>query len=157
MFPDYCIHFNGTQNEVCGAGHIYRNLARPISAEEAAWHNENYPDMPMADTAIAKRIPCKSRNGVCTCSDYRLPTQTEMDEHEARMEASVNKTIQQIGIVRPTIIADIESRDGLDRDVQGVIDCPICEVGRINYGYAGAYNGHIHAKCSTDDCMEWME
>ncbi len=37
------------------------------------------------------------------------------------------------------------------------VDCPICE-GKDTLTYSIAYvNGHIHAQCSTKDCVRWME
>lgn len=38
----------------------------------------------------------------------------------------------------------------------GVIPCPICKSGKVNYSRA-AYNGHVHARCSTAGCVAWME
>lgn len=39
----------------------------------------------------------------------------------------------------------------------GNIDCPICSAkDSLSYSRSG-YNGHIHAKCSTDGCVRWME
>jgi hypothetical protein len=39
---------------------------------------------------------------------------------------------------------------------QGTMDCPICSVGTLRY-YRNNYNGHVHAACSTDGCVNWME
>lgn len=33
--------------------------------------------------------------------------------------------------------------------------CPICG-GLLRYSVA-AYNGHIHGKCETEGCVQWME
>lgn len=38
----------------------------------------------------------------------------------------------------------------------GEMDCPVCKTGRLRYSRA-AYNGHVHAACSTDNCVRWME
>jgi hypothetical protein len=38
----------------------------------------------------------------------------------------------------------------------GKMDCPICKTGKLRYSRA-AYNGHVHASCSTDGCVSWME
>lgn len=39
----------------------------------------------------------------------------------------------------------------------GKTDCPICKGKEtLQYSRAG-YNGHIHAHCSTKDCVSWME
>ena len=41
-------------------------------------------------------------------------------------------------------------------DTRGAIDCPVCKVGELSYRIA-AYNGHIHAACSTPGCVRWLE
>jgi hypothetical protein len=58
---------------------------------------------------------------------------------------------------RKIIIEDITARKSLYRDIKGEVKCPICEEGQIVYTYAGAYNKHISAKCSTTDCVNWIE
>lgn len=36
-----------------------------------------------------------------------------------------------------------------------VIECPACK-GRLLLSQS-AYNGHVHGKCETEDCLSWME
>jgi hypothetical protein len=38
----------------------------------------------------------------------------------------------------------------------GEMPCPVCKTGRLRYSRS-AYNGHVHAACSTDTCVRWME
>lgn len=38
----------------------------------------------------------------------------------------------------------------------GNIACPVCLNGVLRYSRA-AYNGHVHAACSTSTCVRWME
>ena len=38
----------------------------------------------------------------------------------------------------------------------GEMACPVCKTGKLRYSRAG-YNGHVHAACSTDTCVRWME
>lgn len=38
----------------------------------------------------------------------------------------------------------------------GVMECPVCKKGKLRYSRAG-YNGHVHAACSTETCVRWME
>ena len=38
----------------------------------------------------------------------------------------------------------------------GEMKCPVCKEGTLRYSRA-AYNGHVHARCSTADCVAWME
>ena len=38
----------------------------------------------------------------------------------------------------------------------GILECPKCK-GRLHWTRAIAYNGHVHARCETEDCLAWME
>lgn len=38
----------------------------------------------------------------------------------------------------------------------GKMLCPICNKGELYYSRA-SYNGHVHARCSTENCVSWME
>lgn len=38
----------------------------------------------------------------------------------------------------------------------GEMECPVCKTGKLRYSRA-AYNGHVHARCSTDGCVALME
>jgi hypothetical protein len=38
----------------------------------------------------------------------------------------------------------------------GEMACPICEAGKLRYSRSG-YNGHVHAGCTTEGCVSWME
>lgn len=38
----------------------------------------------------------------------------------------------------------------------GSMDCPICRTGKLQYERS-SHNGHVHARCSTDGCVAWME
>lgn len=41
-------------------------------------------------------------------------------------------------------------------NISDSMPCPVCQSGTLNYSISG-YNGHIHAKCTTDKCVYWME
>ena len=38
----------------------------------------------------------------------------------------------------------------------GQMDYPVCKTGKLRYSRA-AYNGHVHAGCTTKGCVSWME
>ncbi len=40
-------------------------------------------------------------------------------------------------------------------DSQGIITCNVCS-GKLHIAKA-SYNGHLRAKCETDDCAQWMQ
>jgi hypothetical protein len=41
--------------------------------------------------------------------------------------------------------------------VESSIPCPLCKNGIVSYFISDHYNGHIHAQCSTEGCVMWME
>jgi len=38
----------------------------------------------------------------------------------------------------------------------GEFPCPACEIGTVHYSVASV-NGHIHAGCTTEGCIRFME
>lgn len=38
----------------------------------------------------------------------------------------------------------------------GIEECPVCK-GKLHWSRAIGYNGHVHAKCETPDCLAWTE
>lgn len=95
--------------------------------------------------------PCFSDSdpfGVCECKHQRFPTAEEVAAEEAKMDKLLNRTfVARDAIVKAT---------GGKRGVSGKIACPVCNTGELAYSVAGI-NGHIWAKCSTEDCVSWME
>jgi len=74
---------------------------------------------------------------------------------ELRQELEQRKIIESVLKSRAAIVAycDAEKRP---RGTSGTIPCPICETGTLHFSRA-AYNGHIHAKCTTEKCVQWIE
>jgi len=38
----------------------------------------------------------------------------------------------------------------------GRMDCPICKSGELQYA-RNSYNGHVQARCSSGNCVCWIE
>ena len=73
-------------------------------------------------------------------------------EHaEARADA-IKKSITRMTIVMPVVS---EWRKKLPFGKQEVIECPVCK-GRLHLSQS-SYNGHVHGKCETQNCVAWME
>lgn len=90
----------------------------------------------------------------------------------------MNNQFDEVLKARKAIVADLERRhkagdktvvlnhhpiseydgDGPRNYVSGSgeIDCPICKSGKLRYSRA-TYNGHVHAACSNEQCVRWME
>lgn len=55
--------------------------------------------------------------------------------------------------------AAITDKHGTKKPVESIIDhiqCPCCNEGTLNYKIS-SYNGHIHAACDSETCINWME
>lgn len=157
MRNDYCIHFNGIQNEKCEAGVNYQEVARPLNDDELSRFHA-YSSAAKDQFAIAGRIPCCVHNtGNMICERFRLPTRAELEQYKAEQNAFIARFLERLIIVRPAIEADIEKKGGQEKYTEGVIPCPICKSGQVHYHYAGHYNGHIGAECTTENCIVWQE
>lgn len=148
-----CIHFNGLMSHTCKVDHAYLDVAAPITAQQLQWHNENYPTHDPTRTAIAKRIPCLVENNIHTCPDFREPTPEEIEANEKQIGTMLSHFVT----VRTQIIAHIKENGQEKNSWQSSIPCPVCEGGTVKYTYAGNFNRHIHARCTTPNCVNWME
>ena len=142
-----CIHFNGLINEECEKGINYRKAARPATDREIGGRGA----VP-SGFGIINRIPCRGSNNV-PCEFYEEPSPEEIEARDNRIMA----ILAGIGQARRVIMDDVESRGKHEENCTGSVACPSCEGGTLNYSYAGAYNKHVHAACSTPGCLSWME
>lgn len=69
------------------------------------------------------------------------------EEREADIARILNFAISRKAITDHT---------GGKRGVAGRVPCPVCKTGELRFSVAEC-NGHIHARCTTKDCMAWME
>jgi hypothetical protein len=138
MRKDICIHFNGTVNDRCDAGVNYRELAGEGEA-------------PFARLPCSDEFP-KPRFGRprVACDRKELPTPEQLAADKAEIEASMEKHRK----AAPFFGGIRKSYEGTS--ASGVADCPACEIGELRWRIAGS-NGHIHAKCSTIGCLNFME
>lgn len=131
-----CVHFNGIQNETCKAGVSY-DVFRNNRVAGKDW------------------MPClKDAGGDCVHCEKRLwPTPEEI---EAELEAD-EKLMKKMLTGCAAVYEDAEKR-GLRKGSGGTgeVPCPVCETGVIHYSVAG-YNGHRHARCTTANCVCFME
>jgi len=126
-----CKHFRGVQHELCIAGINWRKVTGGDSF------------------GIATRMPCfKKNNSPAKCSHYVEPTQQEID----REEIEFKKLICRMEKAAPIIS---NWREKLPIGKSEIIKCPVCG-GKLHLSQA-ACNGHIHGRCETKDCLQWME
>lgn len=130
-----CIHYNGTINKKCGAGIVYTAVTKA------------------GDGIVFDRMPCFSQNGIAgLCTACQYPSEKEIKDSDREL----GEHIQKMTAVRRAIVADIKAKNAANRSFSSMIDCPLCD-GKVSYSYAGSYNRHIHARCSTAGCVNWIE
>lgn len=145
MQKGLCKHYSGSfHNKTCGAGVCYDDVT-PFPKK----------------TGCALRRPCRQipiftephqlaefeKRG--KCDKYEEPTQDDLDKYEAGIQTMMRNfeaSLPLIGRVKKT---------HKGQDWQGVEECPICK-GKLHMTHA-AYNGHVHGKCETENCLSWME
>lgn len=99
------------------------------------------------DVRAPGQIPCLD------CAVTSCPSQSLYSEDElAEQERQALESFRRIGVTRDAIVKATEGKQG----VAGQIPCPICEHGTVAYRVSG-YNGHIHAACTTESCVRWIE
>jgi hypothetical protein len=137
----------------------FRSMAEHDTCEKGIKYLEVRVDQPFryryeGDKTVysrGKAMPCYKDwdpHGVCDCSFQQFPTDDEVREHQAW----INERINRIGTARQAIVEHTKGKRG----VSGSIDCPVCNQGKLQFSVSG-YNGHIHAGCTTEKCVRWME
>lgn len=128
-----CKHFNGVTNEKCKAGIVYDKIVGGYSSPSR------------------KALPCiifpdeKRERAVCECLEYLTMEELDAEERE------VAEHFRKIAIARQAITEHMQGKFG-----GGEIQCPVCGTGKLSF-VISEVNGHIHAKCTTCDCVAWME
>ena len=86
-----------------------------------------------------------------TCPRYEEPTEQELAEYAAAIEAAKARmaTVSKL-------VAEIKKKHR-GQWWQGVVDCPACGGTKCLHISHAAYNGHVHGACDTDGCVRWME
>lgn len=146
-----CVHFNGAQNKTCLGGISYDSIQCAGGILKYACFG--------IDTA---RCPKFEATG---------------EEAERARWDRIDKSIGNTAIARVAILNELRRRWREDKGAgvtapanisrfyqpqdnyfcgSGVMDCPICKTGKLRYSRA-EYNGHVHAACSTEGCVRWME
>lgn len=96
--------------------------------------------------------PCFGPRSGCDKAEYPTPEQLEANRIE------IDRRFENIGKARAAIVESLGGpwKEGAESG-SGVIDCPVCGGVRLLRFVRSGYNGHIHAACSTENCVSWME
>lgn len=122
-----CKNFNGTIHNECDAGVNY-DTVKDASSSPYRW-------------------PCMDDGAHLPCPLREYPTTEEVDAEDKH----ITKLLSDVTTTRKLITDQTKGK----RNVQGAVDCPVCNTGKVRYSVA--YNGHIHAQCSTEKCVQWIE
>ena len=132
----FCNHYRAmSDHETCKAGVSYASLQGIPFDKRPCFRKDRHEAV---------------RTG---CDLVQFPTEKEIDESEEWM----NQRFENMSKARTAIVESLGGpwKKGMSGAV-GKIKCPVCETGTLSFSRAG-YNGHIHAGCSTDSCVRWME
>lgn len=142
----WCVHYRGISPKQCAAG-----------VEMATVLKRHDPPVKLADgkSTLRLTLPCipEWNPAGIQCEKCHYPSPEEIAAEEAEM----NVRLERVRTAKSAIVAAIGPyTKGKTRGCDGSLPCPICKTGRLHYSRAG-YNGHIHARCSTENCVSWME
>lgn len=129
---DTCKHYIGTfYSEACAAGVRYEEVTVP------------------GNTPTVNRMPCfKGRCPAAKCEKLEFPTAEEVAEAEREMEEAFDRALQVRRAINDAVAAGAPER--------GQMGCPICIKGSLHY-HVTKPRGHVHAKCTTPLCINFME
>lgn len=130
---DSCRHFNGIQNKTCIAGVKYQEC-------------EAGTTMPCIPRHINGR-----RTWACELFEIMSPADAEKGADERIV-------VMNRGITARHAAKDDAKAKGYGKGHGGYgsLPCPCCDGGTLKYSVASS-NGHMHGKCSTAECVGWME
>ena len=133
-----CKHFTGLMDhESCDVGVKYAD----VRVESTDGKGHSLPCLPKYNRLGAK------------CDKCEFPTAEEI----AAEQAELKKHMEEVIKARDAIVEHLGGpwKKGM-KGSAGAIPCPVCEKGDLRFARFG-YNGHIHAACSTNGCVSWME
>lgn len=132
----FCNHYRAmSENTTCNAGVAY----------------DSFKGLPFGSRPCFCK-PGKEPNAGCSLMEMPTPEQL------AAEEAEMNEQFEMLGKARRAIVAHLGGpwKRGTP-GATGRIDCPACGAEQsLRFSRAGT-NGHIHAGCTTDGCVSWME
>ena len=132
--PGWCIHYRTpSHHKTCEADIPFDNWRGVLMDTQPCFLDEN-------GQSKLKALPCER---------LRRPTAEEIAFHEEWLKGRMNR-------IAAVMLATAPWRKAhKGKSTNDVIQCPICK-GRLHLSIA-AYNGHVHGRCESADCVAWME
>lgn len=139
-----CKHYHGSFNsDLCAAGVAFADVT-PRHGEKG-W-GLRMPCMLCSASGKPYDDPEKG-----TCDKFAEPTDDELAEYQREIYVSMELFAKAGPVIR-----EIKSQHK-GQDWRGVVDCPACGVKEALHLSHSGYNGHVHGRCETDNCLAWME
>ena len=133
----WCVHYRyrdeaGRDSDTCEAGVQYSSLPKPSQTRPCFLTDKG-----------------ESKPHATHCEHLRRPTSDEIEARAIWRRSHMEKLY--------TVLAGIAGWRAANkgRSHAEVVECPAC-AGRLHLSIA-AYNGHVHGRCETTDCVSWME
>lgn len=76
-------------------------------------------------------------------------------EHAEKRADDIEEMFRRMDLVGPVVAKWRTWSESNREGKREVIACPACK-GRLHLSQS-SYNGHVHGKCETEDCVSWME
>lgn len=131
----WCVHYKSPREkdgDVCGAG-----------VEMSSWDGTPF------DVRPCYLVRGKPRPGAVFCEHLRPPTVEEMAAADAALRVEIERMAKVMEIVHPW------RKLHKGQTFSELVVCPICS-GRLRLSISGR-NNHVHGRCQTIGCLNWME
>lgn len=150
MKDGQCMHFNGVQKKLCLRGVAY------------AQFHPGMPCIQMLNTSArggtylkAGEVPAESKPYPGALPKERCPFYEEATEEQVQADRAKQDTRFEKTKAALVVASKWRLKPKPARDRREVVECPACK-GRLHLSQS-SYNGHVHGKCETPDCVYWME
>lgn len=134
----------------CKAGVVYLDqFGRAPDDESSKLDGKYYPS-----SGIYQRICCtdggkrSEEEQRARCPKWIRRTREQGEARADRMEDSLRRMTAAGPIVK-----EFRKKPW---GKKAVFDCPACKTGKLHLSQS-SYNGHVHGRCTTPDCLSWME
>jgi hypothetical protein len=86
----------------------------------------------------------------CECPKRERPDRAAVEKNYEESEAHFAKTMTAFAVAGKWRVTPKPKQDRHE-----TVECPICK-GKLGL-FQSSYNGHVHGKCETPNCVAWME
>lgn len=149
-FVDKCRHFTGVSSRADGSRLAYNSSERGQCAAGVYYDDVQKP---------GSMMPCfhpEPNRPRAECEKCSWKTPEEIIAETAAREEAFQKSMARLALCRPAIIEHSGYTARNQNGASGTLPCPACKTGTLHYSVAGS-NGHVHARCTTPGCANWME